>query len=189
MSKHIPAREPNPSDDRPGGDLSDLSDISDLSDLDFDIPDDLSSLIGDPELAVVITQVADAQALAAVCAVAGVDADVVPTSAGALAVLKDRAGRAPSDAAGAITKLVRGVPAILVERRAGQLTMTRWQNGEAGDELPPGLVLGGASEEVEDLFFGAKDADTFPGVIASASLGRFKAMRILAAQTRKARRS
>ncbi|WP_240643944.1 hypothetical protein [Antribacter gilvus] len=175
-----PADEPTTPDDLPG-----------LDDLDFEIPDDLSSLTNpttDPELAVLVTQIAGAGPLAAACALSGLDVDAVPTSIGALAVLRDRAGDAPEQAAAAISGLVRGVPLVLVTRRGEQLTALRFTDGERGDELSPGLVLGGAPEELEDLLTGFKTVAELDGVVASSSISRFKAVRLLTSAARKARR-
>jgi len=155
-----------------------------------EIPDDLSGLTGssDPDLVVLITQVAGAEPLAAACSLAQVEADVVATDVGALAVLRDRTGDAPAHAAAALTTLVKGVPLVLVERRGEQLAMTRWADGAAGDQLAPGLVLGGAPEELEDLLTGATTVADLPGVVASSSISRWKAMRLLTAAARRAKK-
>lgn len=166
-------------------------DLGDLGELDLEIPDDLSSLTEpttDPDLAVLITQIAGAEPLAAACSLAGLDVDAVPTAVGALAVLRDRTGDAPERAAAAISQLVRGVPLILVTRRAEQLTAIRFTDGERGDELSPGLVLGGAPEELEDLLTGFRAVADLPGVMASKDLSRFKAMRLLTSAARRARK-
>jgi len=155
-----------------------------------EIPDDLSSLTGSaaPELVVLITQVAGAEPLAAACSLAQVEADVVATDVGALAVLRDRAGDAPAHAAAALTTLVKGVPLVLVERRGEHLTMTRWADGAPGDQLAPGLVLGGAPEVLEDLLTGATTAAELDGVVASTSISRWKAMRLLTSAARRAKK-
>lgn len=181
-----PSPAPEPDDavpDRDGDALDGLGDI--------EIPDDLSGLDGastTPELAVLITQIAGAEPLAAACSLAQVDADAVPTDIGALAVLRNREGDGPARSAAALSTLVKGVPLILVERRHEQLTMTRWQDGERGDELAPGLVLSGATEELEDLLTGATTVGEIAGVVASSSVSRWKAMRLLTSAARKARK-
>lgn len=164
----------------------------DLGDLgDVEIPDDLSSLTtptADPEVAVLVTQIAGAEPLAAACSLAGLDVDAVPTQIGALAVLRDRAGDAPEQAASAVSSLVRGVPLLLVTRRGEQLTALRFEDGARGDQLPPGLVLGGAPAELEDLLTGERAVGELDGVVPSSSIGRLKAMRMLTSAARKARR-
>ncbi|WP_454854692.1 hypothetical protein [Promicromonospora soli] len=173
-----------PSSTPPGDDLPDF-------DLDFEIPDDLSSLTGsgDPEFAALITQIAGAEPLAAASSLAQLDLDAVPTSVGAVGVLKDLAGDAPVQAAMAISQLVRGVPLVLVTRTGEQMTAVRFADGVRGDELAPGLVLGGAPESVVDLLTGATSVADLDGVVGSTSISKFKAVRMLASAARKARRN
>ncbi|WP_265523356.1 hypothetical protein [Oerskovia flava] len=166
-------------------------DQPDLGDLGFEIPDDLSSLDPAstvPDLAVLITQIAGAEPLAAACALAQIDADVVATDVGALAVCRDLSDGAPQRAAAAISGLVKGVPLVLVVRRAEQLSATRWENGAQADELAPGLVLGGAPEVLEDLLTGQTSVADLTGVVPSKGISRLKAMRLLTAAARKARK-
>lgn len=157
---------------------------------DVTIPDDLSSLTapaGDPvTVALVVTQVAAAGPLAAACALATVDVDVVPSPVGALALLRDPS--TGSSGAAAISKLLKAVPVVLLERRASQITATRWTAGEQGDELPAGLVLSDAPAVLEDLLLGGVGVGDLDGVVTSVGLSRWKAMRILASSTRGQRR-
>lgn len=156
----------------------------------IEIPDDLSSLTGGsaPDLVALVTQIAGAEPLAAACSLAQVEADVVATDVGAVAVLRDPSGDAPAQAAAALTTLVKGVPLVLVERRGEQLSMTRWSDGAAEDTLAPGLVLGGAPEALEDLLTGTSTLADLDGVVASTSISRWKAMRLLTAAGRRARK-
>ncbi|QAY70656.1 hypothetical protein [Xylanimonas protaetiae] len=158
---------------------------------DLVIPDDLSSLTAPKgaELAVLLTQVADAEALAAACALAELDVDAVPTPVGALAVLRDPSGDAPEKAAAAVSQLVSGAALVLVTRAEGQLTCVRYDGGVAEGNLPPGLVLSGAPEALEDLLTGQLSVADLPGGIASGGIGRFKAMRMLTGIARKAKKS
>ena len=122
------------------------------------VPDDLSSLLDgpaeDPSVVLVITQVAAPAPLAAACAIAKVDVDVVPTPIGAIAALRDP--RAAADGAAAISKLLRTVPVILLERREGQITASRWAGGERDGDLPAGLVMSDAPPVLEDLLLGLR---------------------------------
>ncbi|GAA2222563.1 hypothetical protein GCM10010413_14120 [Promicromonospora sukumoe] len=166
----------------------------DLPEFDLDnleIPDDLSSLTGsgEPEFAAIITQIAGAEPLAAASSLAQLDLDAVPTSVGAVGVLRDRSGDAPEQAAAAISQLVRGVPLVLVTRTGEQMTAVRFADGVRGDELAPGLVLGGAPENVVDLLTGATSVADIEGVVGSDSISKFKAMRMLTSAARKARKS
>jgi len=166
----------------------------DLPEFDLDgieIPDDLSSLTGtgEPEFAALITQIAGAEPLAAASSLAQLDLDAVPTPVGAVGVLKDLSGDAPEQAAAAISQLVRGVPLVLVTRTAEQMTAVRFADGIRGDDLAPGLVLGGAPENVVDLLTGATSVADLDGVVASTSISKFKAVRMLTSAARKARKS
>lgn len=180
-----PENDGSSSSTPPGDDLPDF-------DLDnIEIPDDLSSLTGtgEPEFAALITQIAGAEPLAAASSLAQLDLDAVPTSVGAVGVLKDLSGDAPEEAAAAISQLVRGVPLVLVTRTGEQMTAVRFADGVRGDELAPGLVLGGAPENVVDLLTGATSVADLDGVVASTSISKFKAVRMLTSAARKARRS
>lgn len=167
----------------PGDDLPEL-------DLDVEIPDDLSSLTGggEPDFAALITQIAGAEPLAAASSLAQLDLDAVPTSIGAVGVLKDRSGDAPEQAAAAISQLVRGVPLVLVTRTGEQMTAVRFADGVRGDELAPGLVLGGAPDSVVDLLTGSTSVADAEGVVASTSISKFKAVRMLTSAARRARK-
>ena len=113
----------------------------------------------------------------------------MPTGVGALAVLRDVAGDAPAQAAAAISRLLRGVPIVLLERREGQISASRWLDGERDGVLAPGLVLDDAPEVLEDLVLGSLTAAEVDGVVSSAGMSRLKAMRVLAAAARANRRT
>ncbi|MBO0607736.1 hypothetical protein J0911_01675 [Myceligenerans salitolerans] len=166
--------------------------MSSLGDLGVEVPDDLSGLTQNssvPDLAVLITQIAGAEPLAAAASLAGLDLDAVPTEVGALAVLRDPSGSGPDDAAAALSQVVRGVPLVQVTRKGEQLTCVRWTDGERGDEISPALLLGGAPQTVEDVLTGYAKVADLEGVVASGEIGRLKAMRMLSSAARKARRA
>ena len=98
-----------------------------MSDEDFVVPDDLSSLFApaseDPSVALVVTPVAAPEPLAAACVLAGVAVDVVPSTSGAIAVLREPA--AATHGAAAISKLLRSTPVVLLERREGNVRAVR----------------------------------------------------------------
>ena len=152
------------------------------------VPDDASSLLGDVGVAVVVTPVANPEALAATCAIAKIGVDVVPSATGALAVCRTTAGDGPARAAGTISKVMWGVPFVLVERREGQISGTGWLNGERGDDLIPGRLLACAPQVLEDLLLGTITPAQIDGVVSSVGMSRLKAMRTLAAAVRTARR-
>ncbi|QCB95328.1 hypothetical protein E5225_10185 [Cellulomonas shaoxiangyii] len=135
-----------------------------------------------PTLAVVVTQVATAEALAAACAIARLDVDAVPSPVGALAVL-----RRPTEGqqgAAAVSQMLRGVPVVLLERRAEKIDASQWVGGEREKDLPAGLVLSGAPPALEDLLLGDVPVGELEGVVTSVGLSRWKAMRLLAQHRR-----
>jgi hypothetical protein len=149
---------------------------------DFEVPDDLSSLLDggteEPSVALLLTPVAAAAPLAATCVLAKIDADVVLSDVGAIAALRDKAVARVS--AGAVSQLLRQVPIVLLERREGQITATRWVGGsQEGDNLPPGLVLSDAPAVLEDLLLGSVDIGSFDGVVSTDGLSRWKALRMI----------
>ncbi|MBO9554050.1 hypothetical protein [Cellulomonas sp.] len=154
---------------------------------DIVVPDDLSGLLDGtaetPSVALVLTQVGAPGPLAAACALAKVDVDVVPSEVGAIAVLRDPA--AAPDGAAAISKLLRSVPVVLLERREGQITATRWTAGARGDKLPAGLVLSDAPPVLEELLLDSVDPTTLADVVTSVGLSRWRATRMLAEGARR----
>jgi hypothetical protein len=103
---------------------------------------------------------------------------VVPSDVGAIAVLRDPAtGRA---GAGAVSRLLRQVPVVLLERRASQMSASQWVAGDQTRDLPPGLVLSDAPELLEDLLLDGRDPAGVDGVVTSVGMSRFTAMRTLA---------
>lgn len=149
---------------------------------DFVVPDDLSGLVAGtdeaPSVALVVTQVAAAEPLAAACALANVEIDAVPTEVGAVAVLRDPA--AADAGVAAISQLLRQLPVVLLTRREGQISAMRWVGGAQDDKLPAGLVLSDAPAVLEDLLLGSADVGELPGVVTSVGMSRWKAMRALA---------
>jgi hypothetical protein len=139
-------------------------------------------------VALVVTPVAAPEPLAATCAMAKVPVDVVPSTVGAIAVCRDATGEAPRDAAIAISRLLKGVPVVLLHRDGGHVAAARWLDGAQGDDLAAGLVLSGAPEVLEDLLLGTVHAADVPGVVTSVGLSRFRALRMLAASARANRR-
>ncbi|NKX91700.1 hypothetical protein HF995_00165 [Sanguibacter hominis ATCC BAA-789] len=164
-------------------------------DVSFEIPDDLSglSMFGEttskPTVALVLTQVAGADPLAAVCAVAKLEVDVFfAQGVGAVAVCRDLDGDGPAQVAAGISQLISGVPAILVERRENQITATRWLDGERGDDVPAGLLLDGAPDDLEGLLLGTHTLADVKGVLQAGQYSRLKAARLLTSLARKARK-
>ncbi len=168
----------------PGPDEPGTPDPEGAQEMAFEVPDDLSGLTTPqaPTLAVVVTQVATAEALAAACAIAKLDVDAVPSPVGALAVLRRPAEGQPG--AAAVSQMLRGVPVVLLERRAGKIDASQWVGGEREKDLPAGLVLSGAPAALEDLLLGDVPVGELEGVVTSVGLSRWKAMRLLAQHRR-----
>ena len=135
-------------------------------------------------VAVVVTPVAAPGPLAATCAMAGVPVDVVPSTVGALAVCRESSGLGPRQAAVAISRLLKGVPVVLLEKSGGRVAASRWMDGEQGEDLAAGLVLSGAPDVLEDLLLGTTTPADVDGVVSSVGLSRFRALRMLAASAR-----
>jgi len=139
-------------------------------------------------VALVLTPVAAPGPLAATCALARLAVDVVPSDVGAIAVCRDTTGSAPRDAAIAVSRLLKGVPVVLLVKDGGRAVASRWLDGEQGEDLKAGLVMSGAPDVLEDLLLGTVAAADVPGVVSSVGLSRFRAMRMLAASARANRR-
>lgn len=143
---------------------------------------------GLPAAAIVLTQAAAAEGLAAACALSKVPVDVVPTPIGAVAACRSTGVGDPELAAQVISRVLGATPVILMVQRDGQTTAARWSAGQQDEEMSPALVLDGAPAELEDLLLGRTSASDLPGAVTSAGMGRWKAMRILGAAAREGRR-
>jgi len=138
-------------------------------------------------VAVVLTQVAAAQGLAAACAMGKVAIDAVPTPIGAVAVCRDTADGEPERVAHVISRLLAHSHAVLVVQRDGRLTASRWTAGERGEDLAAGLLLDGAPQQVEDLLLGTTTVADLEGAVSSVGMSRWRATRLLASAARVAR--
>jgi len=129
------------------------------------------------------TPIQNGKVLAAICAVNGIKGKVIETSAGAFAVLDDTSDGATDTAGEVISGFVATEPILALERRAGQLTVQRWQAGVKQGNLPPGLALDQAPGAIMTLMTGVQTIDelakTHPDKVFSAEMGRVKAFREL----------
>ncbi|WP_159808286.1 hypothetical protein [Cellulomonas citrea] len=150
-----------------------------------EVPDDLSALDEPVTVALLLTQVAAAEPLAAVCSLSGVSAQAVTTGVGAVAVLTDPAG-GPA-AGGAVSRLLAGTTVVLLERRAGAIAATAWSGGSQDGDLAPGLVLSQAPTIVEDLLLGDVEAQAVDGAVSSEGISRLRALRLLTKVARRGR--
>ena len=143
---------------------------------------------GPAAVALVVTPVAAPEPLAATCAIAKVAVDVVPSTVGAIAVCRDATGGVPREAAEAVSRLLKGVPVVLLEKSGGRVAASRWLDGRQGEDLAAGLVLSGAPEVLEDLLLGTTSPADVAGVVSSVGISRLRALRMLAASARAKRR-
>lgn len=132
------------------------------------------------KIAIILTQVATAEALAAACAMNKLVVDAVSSPLGAYAICRDTSAQAPAELARAVSALVKSVPLILFEAAGGQVKASQWQAGQRLGDMPAALVLDGAPHEFEDLLLGTTTVHDLPGVVSSAGMSRWKAMRALA---------
>lgn len=135
------------------------------------------------QIAALFTPIPNGKVLAALCALNGVRARVLETSAGAMAVLDDTTPDSLHGAAHAVSSFAKDRPLVAMERRDGQITVWRYLAGERGDTLPPGLALNDAPGVVTTLMTGAQTLDdleeTHADTVFDARMGRFTAFRTL----------
>lgn len=154
-------------------------------------------------LAVIMTPIASAQALAGLCAMAGLDLKVIDSSTGAVAAAEftpeeDWSVEAltsgvavpafADEAARALSKTSRMGAVLLVvevsvdpeggQGTTGQMIARNYANGEPGEDISPGLVLASADDVVENLLLGEVTLAELPEVHDSSKLSRLKAARL-----------
>lgn len=194
-----------------------------------EVPDDLSSLAGlaplgpageavpapvtQPEglpravkVAVVMTPLAGAQALAVLCAASDLECTVVPSSSGALAVKELVSSHAEWDVselvagaqsepveaaelAGTLSRLSRAGVVLLTADLAtdvgieaglsGTITARHYRSGAAGEETSAGLVLAAADPVIEDILIGMTRAQDVDGALRPSEVRPGRASRWL----------
>lgn len=135
-------------------------------------------------VAVLLTQVATPESLAAVCALYKIKATVIPSPIGAYAVAHDPSDQSFDFMAANITKTVHEAPAIAIKNAGGQMKAAQWEAGEKIGALSPVIVLDGSPHELEDLLLGVVEAGSVEGAIRTDKISKFKAMRMLAANAK-----
>lgn len=136
-------------------------------------------------VALLVTQVATAEALAAAAALAQVRLDAVATPIGAIGVCRDTAPGEPEAAAGTLSRMLPAVALILLVNRENQVSASRWQGGADAGPLAPALVMDGVPSEIGDLLLGQTTIDALEHV--GSDMSRWKATRVLAKAARAAR--
>ena len=152
---------------------------------------------GAPEgdLALLLTQVANGKALAALCALSGAKGRVIEITGGTVALLDDATPEALDKAASAVSAFAKGAPLVSIDRRGGQLAAWSYYDGKQGSKQPPGLLLNEAPSVVIALVTGTQTMDelaaSHPERVHDARMGQLKAvwrLRRLAAQARREQR-
>jgi len=137
------------------------------------------------------TPIPNGAVLAAVCAVNGLKGRVLETAAGAFAVLDDVSDGSTEKAGEVISGFVKDRPILALERRSGQITVTRWEAGRAIEKLAPGFALDDAPGAVVSLMSGAQTMDDLAAVhpekVFDARMGRVKAFKILRSLSKQAK--
>ena len=156
------------------------------------------------KVAVVLTPLASAEALAALCAMSELDCTVVPARSGAFAVkefvsahvewdvseLLGGAETEPAEAAelaSTLSRLSRAGVVLLTADLAtdvgiesglsGTITARRYTGGEAGEDAAAGLLLASMDQEVEDVLLGVTRAEDIKGAVRSSEVRPGRAMR------------
>lgn len=132
-------------------------------------------------VSVLLTQVATPEALASACALYKIKAYAVPSPIGAYAVSQETTPARVNFMAQQLTAVIKDVPAILVSYADGQMKAVQWQAGQEIGPMSPAIVLDGAPHELENVLFGSILPQDIHGALDSSKIGRFKAMRNLAA--------
>ncbi|WP_061960346.1 hypothetical protein [Demequina flava] len=159
-----------------------------------EIPDDLSGLDNaapqgesgrhvEEAVSAIFTPVNNGRMLAAVCSLNEVQGRCIETSAGALVMLDDTEPGNSARAAQALSAFVKTQPILQMDRRAGQISITRWLAGEDKGKVPPGLALDNAPGVLETLMTGVQTVDelamTHPGKVFEARMSKMAAFKEL----------
>jgi len=144
------------------------------------------------QIAALFTPIPHGRVLAALCALNGVKATILETSAGAIAVLDDATPKSLHGAAHSVSSFAKERPLLAMERRDSQITVWRYLAGQRGDTLPPGLALNDAPGVVTTLMTGAQTladvAATHEDKVFDAHMSRFAAFRALRRLSTQAKR-
>ncbi|WP_204316738.1 hypothetical protein [Bifidobacterium ramosum] len=174
------------------GDGSDSGDHGNHDDLSAQFEDELAGLLGNKaKAAVIITRIASARLLAALCQLSDISADCIGSPDGAIAVLRNLDGDGPEAAARDITIVVSGLTVVLAVNRADKLEATMYLQGKPEQTFAPPILFSATPPFVEDLMLGISSLDDLKRqgtkTIASASMDRDQALAVLAEHTKTGR--
>ncbi|HLR28777.1 MAG TPA: hypothetical protein VK086_08795 [Ruania sp.] len=156
-------------------------------------------------LAVVLTPIASAQVLAALCSMAKVEADIIPTKRGALAAKvittsgeldpEELLSGAPAEAKELATTLsgTTKLGVVLLTARLGEdqdgitgtISARSFDKGTEGEEVAPGLILAQSDDVVEQILVGSLDPAEAPGRVVPGEMSRWQAARLMAKQLKR----
>lgn len=144
---------------------------------------------GTADFAAILSPIPSSRFITAACALNKIDARILTTSGGPIAVLTDASEEAVAKAAKTLSAFVSRAEFMLVTNRGGQASAQIWLGGQAVRTLPAGLALNDAPGVLTTLVTGAQTldqvAETHPDKVHSATMGRFAAYRELLKETKR----
>ncbi|MDN4477092.1 hypothetical protein [Demequina lignilytica] len=147
---------------------------------------------GTRDFAAILSPIPSPRFLTALCALNKVDARILSTSGGPVAVLTDTDEEAVAKAAKTVSAFVARAEFMLVVNRGGQATAQIWLGGQVAKDVPAGLALNDAPGVLTTLVTGAQSFDeiaaTHPDKVHEATMSRFAAYRELLKETRRLRK-
>lgn len=170
-------------------DGTDSSADNDGDELDADFQNELEGLIGDTiKVAVLITRIASADLLAALCCISDVSAQCIDSPQGAVAVLTTHDADGPEQAAQDLTNVVSGLSVVLAVNKANKLEAKLWMRGQSGEEFAPPILFASSAPFVEDIMIGTVSVDALKqdgiSVVDTANLSHEQAMDIISRHMR-----
>lgn len=167
-------------------------------------PEEVPAQPGPAGLAMVLTPVASAAALAGLCAMSGIACKVLPTSTGAVAAMElspsddpfaeldTSAPREADEFAAALSRLTHTEVVLVVARLrdaddgpTGRLAAFRYSQGANAGDTSPGLVLASGDAIVEDLLLGTVRLEDVSGVEDTSEIPRWRAAKMFTRGLRK----
>ena len=127
--------------------------------------------------ALLLTEVAHAPVLAALCSIMKISAKVAPTPVGCIAVIED-VNSAPA-AASTLSAHLPQAGILLLRALDQQVDAQMWLAGELHDRPSPGVIFNETPELIEQYLLGQISVADLPQVIDSSQIGRFSALRSL----------
>lgn len=165
------------------------SDAPEVPDVEAGFDDELQGLLGNKaKVAVIITQLASADLLAAFCQLSDISAKCVASKEGAVAVLDNLNGDGPEAAAKDLTTVVSGMAVVLAVNRADKLEANLYLHGKPGESFVPPVLFSSTAPFVEDLMLGITNLDALQSqgfaVTPTSKFDRDAAFQVIAQHTK-----